>query len=295
MVSPVTRHLFRRAIMQSGSPILFNFYYSRNAETVKQLLHLLGCHGHHSADKRPKVDLPNIYEPEILIDCIKGKSTDEIVAAQQKLLEKSMFPFAPNPYDDFLPMMPTDIIKEGTKEAEFSDIHDVLLGVNQDEASVYLHYILPEAFPNENDLKINLTNLDQLRELVAVNLTSKWNIKETQGRVLSNIFLRGGQEKDTTKNLIKRLYDLIGSLSFVCPVVTLADELSELKDRNVYMYLFSQRSAASTWGDWFGVPHHDEVPFVFGHPLRYPHKYSGQDIETSKRLLKTWTHFAKTG
>lgn len=44
-----------------------------------------------------------------------------------------------------------------------------------------------------------------------------------------------------------------------------------------------------------GVPHGDEYLFVFGYPLRYPFKFSGDDIEMSKRMMASWSHFARTG
>jgi acetylcholinesterase/cholinesterase len=61
------------------------------------------------------------------------------------------------------------------------------------------------------------------------------------------------------------------------------------------MYIFTQRAHNSVWGKWMGVTHHDELNFVFGVPLRYPNMFDGNDINLSKRIIKTWAHFAKTG
>jgi len=44
-----------------------------------------------------------------------------------------------------------------------------------------------------------------------------------------------------------------------------------------------------------GVLHFDEVPFVFGAPLRYSELYTPEEVELSKRIIQTWTTFAKQG
>ena len=39
----------------------------------------------------------------------------------------------------------------------------------------------------------------------------------------------------------------------------------------------------------------DEVEFVFGLPIRYPERYTTEEIAFSKQIIHTWTTFAKTG
>jgi len=77
-------------------------------------------------------------------------------------------------------------------------------------------------------------------------------------------------------------------------LIFLSSEKFAEKNRTSYFYFFTHRSNAAR-GDWFGTTHADELPYVFGHPLRYPYKYSGADIDFSKVIMLIWTTFAKTG
>lgn len=92
----------------------------------------------------------------------------------------------------------------------------------------------------------------------------------------------------------KGVASLITDIIFLCPARALARTLAEHR-RNVYFYLFGHKSSLSTYHDWIGVTHHDEVEFVFGRPLRLADTYTGQDVEMSQRLIKAWAQFARTG
>ena len=74
------------------------------------------------------------------------------------------------------------------------------------------------------------------------------------------------------------------------------DEMTSLGKR-VYAYEISYKPSTSVWGDWVsgGATLHEEISLVFGHPLRFPHRYSGADIDTSKKLMHIWSTFARTG
>ena len=51
----------------------------------------------------------------------------------------------------------------------------------------------------------------------------------------------------------------------------------------------------SLWGKWMGATHGDEYAFVFGYPIRYPEKYSTDDVNLSHRMINIWSDFAKNG
>lgn len=92
----------------------------------------------------------------------------------------------------------------------------------------------------------------------------------------------------------KHVGSLITDIIFLCPARSLARTLSEA-GRNVYFYLYTHRNSLTPYHDWIGVTHHDEVEFVFGRPLRMADVHSGKDIEMSQRMIKVWSHFARTG
>jgi len=41
--------------------------------------------------------------------------------------------------------------------------------------------------------------------------------------------------------------------------------------------------------------HGDEISYVFGDPLNPTKSYEVEEIELSKKMMKYWTNFAKTG
>ncbi|RZF42987.1 hypothetical protein LSTR_LSTR008116 [Laodelphax striatellus] len=64
---------------------------------------------------------------------------------------------------------------------------------------------------------------------------------------------------------------------------------------NVYMYLFKHRSLSNPWPSWTGVMHGDEISYVFGEPLDPAKNFQPAEIELSRRMMRYWANFAKTG
>ncbi|XP_071084519.1 acetylcholinesterase 1-like isoform X3 [Haliotis cracherodii] len=58
---------------------------------------------------------------------------------------------------------------------------------------------------------------------------------------------------------------------------------------------FTHRMSNHPWGDWMGVLHADEINFVFGEPLNRTKRYTAHEKELSKKMMRYWTNFAKTG
>lgn len=103
------------------------------------------------------------------------------------------------------------------------------------------------------------------------------------------------KDSNTSLAIRNQLSTLIGDFLFKCPVIKFANALTQWQNQNitVYMYYFTERSGLLP--QWIGSSHFEEVQFVFGLPLRYQNLYSKKQIEFSRRIIKTWTHFAKTG
>lgn len=61
------------------------------------------------------------------------------------------------------------------------------------------------------------------------------------------------------------------------------------------MYLFSHRSRTNPWPRWTGVMHGDEISYVFGEPQDTSRGYTHAEAALSKRMMRYWANFAKTG
>ena len=117
------------------------------------------------------------------------------------------------------------------------------------------------------------------------------NLSHTQLKMLVENTL--GINGETPTDIRQQLSTVIGDFLFKCPVIKMADSLSEWPNVTVHMYYFTERSG--NWPEWIGSSHFEEVQFVFGYPLRYPHMYSVKQQEFTRRLIKTWTEFARNG
>jgi acetylcholinesterase len=87
---------------------------------------------------------------------------------------------------------------------------------------------------------------------------------------------------------------MVGDYQFTCNVNELAHRYAETGN-NVYMYYFQYRSLGNPWPSWTGVMHGDEISYVFGEPLNPAKKFQPQEIELSRRVMRYWANFAKTG
>lgn len=62
-----------------------------------------------------------------------------------------------------------------------------------------------------------------------------------------------------------------------------------------FLYLFDHRSSVNPWPEWMGVLHSDELDFVFGMPLNASLGYTKNEVNMTKKFMKHWANFARTG
>lgn len=63
----------------------------------------------------------------------------------------------------------------------------------------------------------------------------------------------------------------------------------------VYLYLFDHRASNLAWPEWMGVMHGYEIEFVFGLPLEKRLNYTTEEEKLSRRMMRYWANFARTG
>lgn len=173
----------------------------------------------------------------------------------------------------------------------FSNMKELLAGVVPNEGSWLMHASAPEVFRRHT--YPHLRTLEETRKLYNWYLIEKVGIQPNVAPVISSSMIVG-EEVDTPLNNINRLTQALGDNSITCPTVFMADEMTA-RNKSVYMYVFDHKAKPTKFGEWQGVSHYEEVPFVFGYPLRKSKLYDAQDVELSKRMMKVWSHFAKTG
>ena len=276
MMSPETKHLFKRAILQSGSPMLLNQVYGRGHKTAEEFTKKIGC-----LPEGTDID----DQTEMVVKCIDNMGFKKISEAQQEMVKGNPVPFLPTIPSDYVETFPTE-----NNENITYDQKEVLIGFNQDEGSLILHLAYPKNYTRTSVPTIK--SLDEARDAIT-RMAVDGGFPETQARSMASILLNGNAT-DTPENWARKIGSVFGDIMFICPSIRFSDRFFQL-NKTVYMYIFTHRSQSSVWGKWMGVTHHDELNYVFGVPLRYPNMFDGEDINLSKRIMKTWTHFAKTG
>lgn len=312
MISPESSKYFSRAILQSGSAFMTDSFFYRSQDSVPEFVKMLGCvakpnvtapsssnnlndedsasSNEDSEDGSP-LDAPIEYD----IECLKEASVKDILNATAILHKRYFFAFHPIAQEELVPLRPSQVAKSSKEERKetFHHIKDVLMGTNV-KAFAYMLYLADNGIFTRHSVNEKFDSLAKINQLMLGPLAHLLQMPRFQVDFLTDkLFRKLKNETDSTVWLDK-LIEVLGDMSFICPMNELAEQLTQLS-KNVYLYLYSHESPNSPWAPWFGSTLHDEVPLVFGTPLRYPLKYSGKDIDLSKRLMQTWTHFAKTG
>ncbi|XP_029965176.1 acetylcholinesterase-like [Salarias fasciatus] len=271
LLSPGSQHLFQRAVMQSGSP---NAPWASISQAVAwdrslKLASLLGCQTSHPA----KLEI-----------CLQQADAHSIINKQHDVVAKpSLFtpPFPPHADGEFLPDEVEVLLNSGKVPKK-----ELMLGVTQDEGTFFLVYGVPgfdivsESLITRNQflkgLHLTLPSTSEVIREAAVFQYTDWT--------------------DVTDRVKNR--DAMGSLvadhMFKCPVVDFAHRYSQ-NGGKTFLYLFDHRSSVNPWPAWMGVMHGDEIEFVFGLPLNASLGYTKNEVNMTRRFMKHWANFARTG
>ncbi|KAH9511515.1 hypothetical protein DERF_009969 [Dermatophagoides farinae] len=279
--SPAQR-LFQRAILQSGSPMLLKDAFTRGEIVAEKFAEIIGCY---------EKGNETIYDdPEPIIDCIDQTPFEQIYKAQDEIVRDNPVPFMPTIPSEYIQNLIGDY-NESTKIWQ----KQVLMGFNLNEGALMLHLSYPKIYTRHDVPKHR--HLQQVRQSV-VTMGVDSGLKESTSTAMANLLIRGDDhDQEENNNPIvwaRKVADLFSDVMFVCPTYQFIDKLLSL-NTTTYLYLFAQRSKNSKWGEWMQVTHHDEINFIMGHPLRYPLFYNDDDRNVSSVMIKTWTHFARTG
>ncbi|XP_030043211.1 acetylcholinesterase isoform X3 [Microcaecilia unicolor] len=271
LLSPSSRSLFTRAIMQSGAPngpwAVLTLTEGHRRATF--LGNLLGCDGNDDSE---------------LVDCLRTKQPQELIDKEWSVLPYNCifrFPFVPVIDGDFFPDTPEGMLNMGNfKETE------LLVGVNQDEGSYFLVYGVP-GFSKDNDSLI--TREDFLGGV-------KMAIPHANDIAMEAVILQYTDWMDENNGLKNReaMDDIVGDQNVICPSMQFATKFAEYSNK-VYMYLFDHRASNLVWPEWMGVPHGYEIEFVFGLPLDKTLNYTPEEEELSRQIMHYWANFARTG
>uniref|UniRef100_A0A0N5A6E1 Acetylcholinesterase n=1 Tax=Parastrongyloides trichosuri TaxID=131310 RepID=A0A0N5A6E1_PARTI len=283
--------LFKRIALTSG--VLENPWASRSnrfeEKSTEILANLLNC----TSAKKSE-------HPKVNLKCLQEKNYREILNATA-VLKKSLgltfgFPFSL-------------IFKDGeffennfTREQPNIDNVDILMGNTKDEGSFFLWYYFKETAKCDLNTKAQpMTGSCKVSEsafnTIVQNVSDIYGKSETwQNNVKSKY---GGSKEDKTEAANKLLTDLL----FDCGLKQFADNITESKVNEPYVYDFRHRSKeiSTTWPESFGTVHAALIEFLFGRPFRYPSNYKNEDgtlekeKQMSQKIMELYGKFANEG
>ncbi|XP_071571350.1 acetylcholinesterase [Temnothorax nylanderi] len=273
LLSPLSRHLFNQAIMQSGSPTAPWAIISREESIVRgiRLAEAVGCpHNRH-----------NLRE---VIDCLLTKDAEDLVKNEWGTLGICEFPFVPVIDGAFLDETPQrSLVTSSFKKT------NILMGSNTEEGFYFIIYYLTELFRIDGAEDVKVTR-DQF-----ISAVSELNPYVNQiGRNAIIYEYSNWLHPDDPHANRDALDKIVGDYQFTCNVNEFAGRYADTGNV-VYMYYYKHRSRNNPWPRWTGVMHADEISYIFGEPLDSSKGYTHEEVQLSKRMMRYWANFAKTG
>uniref|UniRef100_A0A8B9CPF6 Carboxylic ester hydrolase n=1 Tax=Anser brachyrhynchus TaxID=132585 RepID=A0A8B9CPF6_9AVES len=280
LLSPGSRPLFRRAVLQSGSPNgpWATVGAAEGRRRAAALGRSLGCPGAGAEANETE-----------LLGCLRRKAPPELVAHEAAVLPQQgifRFAFVPVVDGDFLEDTPEALLAAGGEGRPAAAEAEVLLGAVRDEGSYFLVYGVP-GFGKDNE---SLISREEFLGGVRLGVPQA---TELAAEAVVLHYTDWLDQDNPVKNR-EALDDIVGDHNVVCPLMHFAQRWAE-RGGAVFAYLFDHRASNLPWPPWMGVPHGYEIEFVFGQPLKAGLNYTAEEQELSRRIMRYWGNFARTG
>ncbi|CAN7937027.1 unnamed protein product, partial [Ixodes hexagonus] len=244
ILSPLSKGLFNRVIMQSSSALTRGVHTTRDEvyRRVSKLAADLGCETPERQRQSNKKEV---------VQCLRSKDTATILAATNGVNSIPVDTFLPVFGDGFLPEEPKAALRNG----HFNAV-DLLAGITEAEGDFLLYYIFDPVFDlssAESVTKRYLTFL--LKTALAANVDVDPDI------ILGHYF--SGVKEDDGVQVLRTGADILGHTAVVCPTLEFA-KMFESRNNSVYVYRFSHRPSFSEHPEWVRTTHCDDIPFSLG-------------------------------
>uniref|UniRef100_T1IZ19 acetylcholinesterase n=1 Tax=Strigamia maritima TaxID=126957 RepID=T1IZ19_STRMM len=272
LLSPLSRDLFSQVILQSGAATAPWSFVPYNKARV------------HALRLAEAVRCPHtMREVEAMVECLRR--TDPITLVENEgsdSLGICEFPFAPVIDGSFLDETPQMSLKRKSfKKAP------MMVGSNTDEGNYFLIYFLPELLPLAENVYVDREDFVKSVRKLHPDL----NTIAQDAVVFEYTDWLNPDDPDRNRDALDKS---VGDYYFTCNVNEFSYRYVQ-SGQNVYMYYFTHRSTVTPWPKWMGVLHADEIAFLFGEPLNPAKGYTTAEQELSRRMMRYWTNFAKTG
>ncbi|CAG2102857.1 unnamed protein product [Medioppia subpectinata] len=278
VLSPLSHGLYRRAIMQSGSPNSYLGSESKEKGYAKTL-HLatkLNCSTASGAD---------------IVACLKLKTTDQILNIS-KIARLDSATFEPIWGEELMPIDPKLALQNG----DFNKEIDLMFGTVSEEGALFVEALFRDKLnPDIVNPPINVTISHQIIQFMYMAFKESMQM----GGVVADFYLKGLKDNDFDK-LRQAIGYGFGDYHLTCPTVLFGQEFARHSTGNkVYAFRQTFPPAIPVFPEcrgWMGVCHGDDVMMLFGFPLKLKGiTFTDNDVKLSLDMIKTWSTFARTG
>nr|XP_037278500.1 acetylcholinesterase-1-like isoform X1 [Rhipicephalus microplus] len=265
-VSPHSKGLFKRIIMQSGTPALTILNVShRRAARITAIADAVGCY-----DRRRTL----MDQVKDLLSCMKRVDARKILDAVSA--EKPLNQFYPPTHgDDFLP---SDPLSDDTWN--HLNTKELFTGHTANEGNFLMRNIRRSAPVLENILS------EDYRFITTVVLSVMFQIPVSSGRQIVKEYFGDYNEKHKKKKVLEILDDMFGDVVFNCPTMFFAEKASK-QGIDTYAYIFAHLPSTSPWPNPRGPTHADDIPFMMGSLdfVADPSKFTDAVTEKTRQRL----------
>ncbi|CAN7942583.1 unnamed protein product [Ixodes hexagonus] len=270
LLSPVSRPLFQRVIMQSGSLCTRTTRASDPRLLAKA--HDMAAHLNCTSSSDPYS-----YLEDEAIECLRRAEPVQIRIAEELVCPRR---------NCFRPIFETTSLPHDPCGADDQGDKDILIGHVENEGGTFAASLFPVVFSPESPK--NLTK-HQTRILLARLLGTP--SPDLLGQVYD---LYIGSLGDTAFEEIRRAtQDAWGDKIITCPSLSTSVSLASNTGNRVFYYVLNYTSDSAEKTPWYGMTHFHDVQYIFGRPVL--ENKSSDDQAYSRKLMELWTSFAKKG
>ena len=293
IISKHSQKYFKRAIMQSGSPLTMMIVgIDSGPLNVAKVAQALSC----PFTSRKVTQTKYAAFNKKTYECLRDADADSLRSVEKNLLrKKKTFGFTPTQDRDFFPegVHPLEFFRSSNRT--YTPYHEnqkeILLGSNGNEGASFLSRFLPSLFPKTSMLPANLSY-----EMIQQKLVKYAPGKEKEIRIIFDSIVHE-DHKENPLEIALKFSKMIGDMAIMCPNIVMMDSfLKGGRNRTAFNYHFNVRPMKGRTFPWVkSAMHTEEIQFVMGYPFSQKAKYNHAERKLSIRMMKYWSNFARYG
>lgn len=291
-ISPMSKGLFRRIIMESGSPLsTVGLHHASGPGQMIAVANVAGCY-----------DLSRPAEQQIdeMIRCLRKKDAEELLRAAQEGLGMKLYLYFPRIHSQFMPLDPSD------PDTYSVNAKEVFFGLTKNEGLLFA-YVIHKKFQSQTDFI--QSNFPTVMRTVLRSFFQHMPARAAHDIAVDYMDGKDELSEDELKAIASAVF---GDIIFTCPIQLFAEVLIK-KKVPLYHYAFMHKPTASFLGNFSDeVTHAEELPFTRGvidaqrqeyqkitagvsDPVIRDFVTTPEEVQFSEELIRTWAAFIKTG